>query len=197
MSKLVLSFDLNHFIYIPRLIFLPFMTQLFLSISDHNLGLLANNLWFSKRKGIEEPTNETQLNEHVPRNGTNSLDSSPASNSISSDATDSETESDEPQGSNDDVDDTSDEVDEADLDEDDTDSMKEINIAGNRKQSMNENSRLDYRPSSCRYSKRLAGVDGFAVPETTHMGAKNRLRQRPTVNTAAESVVVPDSEDEN
>ncbi|XP_016474786.1 DDT domain-containing protein DDR4 [Nicotiana tabacum] len=151
----------------------------------------------NKRKGIEEPTNETQLNEHVPRNGTNSLDSSPASNSISSDATDSETESDEPQGSNDDVDDTSDEVDEADLDEDDTDSMKEINIAGNRKQSMKENSRLDYRPSSCRYSKRLAGVDGFAVPETTHMGAKNRLRQRPTVNTAAESVVVPDSEDEN
>ncbi|MCD7453511.1 hypothetical protein HAX54_021211 [Datura stramonium] len=131
----------------------------------------------NKRKATEDPINETRLIEHSPRNETNSLDSSPASNSISSDATDSENESDRPQGSNDDVD-------EADPDEDGTDSMK-------------ENSRLDHRLSNCRYSKRFAGVTGYAVPESTHIGAKNRLRQRPMVNTAAESVVIPDSEDEN
>ncbi|KAJ8526554.1 hypothetical protein K7X08_029031 [Anisodus acutangulus] len=128
----------------------------------------------NKRKATEDRTNETRANEHGPRNETNSLDSSPASNSISSDATDSEIESDSPQGSNDDVDDTSDEVDEADPDEDGADSMK-------------ENSWLDHRPSDCRYSKRLAGVTGYAVPENTHIGAKNRLRQRPVVNAAAES----------
>ncbi|KAM3282213.1 DDT domain-containing protein DDR4 [Capsicum chacoense] len=135
----------------------------------------------NKRKATEDPTKGTRLNEHDPRNETNSLGSSPASNSISSDTTDSEAESDRPQGSNDDVDDTSDEVDEADFDEDGTDSMKEIY----------------HRPSSCRYSKRLAGVTGYAVPGSTHIGAKNRLRQRPSINTAAESVVIPDSEDEN
>lgn len=139
----------------------------------------------NKRNAAEDPIKETRLNEHGPKNETNSLDSSPASNSISSDTTDSESESDRPQGSNDDVDDTSDEVDEADPDEeDDTDSMK-------------ENSRLYHRPSSCRHSKRLAGVTGYAVPESTQIGAKNRLRQRPSINTAAESVVIPDSEDEN
>ncbi|KAJ8555396.1 hypothetical protein K7X08_012892 [Anisodus acutangulus] len=135
----------------------------------------------NKRKETEDLTIETRPNEHGPRNETNSLDSSPSSNSISSDATDSKIESDRPQASNDDGDDTSDE---ADSDEDGTDSMK-------------ENTRLDHRPSSYRYSKRLAGVAGYAVPESTHIGAKNRSRQRPVVNTAAESVVIPDSEDEN
>ncbi|XP_059275189.1 DDT domain-containing protein DDR4 isoform X2 [Lycium ferocissimum] len=138
----------------------------------------------NKRKANEDPTNETRPNEHGPMNETNSLDSSPASNSISSDTTDSGTESDRLQGSNDDVDDTADEVNEADPDEDGADSME-------------ENSRLDHRPSNCRQSKRIAGVTGYAVPESPYIGAKNRLRQRPIVNTAAESVVIPDSEDEN
>ncbi|XP_049373805.1 DDT domain-containing protein DDR4 [Solanum verrucosum] len=133
----------------------------------------------NKRKATEDPTSKTRLNEHGPRNETNLLDSSPASNSISSDAADSESESDRPQESNEDVDDTSDEVDEAG-----TDSMK-------------ENGQLYHRPSSCRHSKRLAGVTGYAVPESTHIGAKYRLRQRPSINTAAKSVVIPDSEDEN
>ncbi|XP_015083807.1 DDT domain-containing protein DDR4 [Solanum pennellii] len=138
----------------------------------------------NKRKATEDSTSETRLNEHGPRNETNLLDSSPASNSISSDAADSESESDRPQESNEAVDDTSDEVDEADLDEDGTVSMK-------------GNGQLYHRPSSCRYSKRLAGVTGYAVPESTHIGAKYRLRQRPSINTAAKSVVILDSEDEN
>ncbi|XP_055820670.1 DDT domain-containing protein DDR4 isoform X2 [Solanum dulcamara] len=137
----------------------------------------------NKRKATEDPTSETRLNEHGSRTETNSLDSSPASNSVSSAATDSESESDRPQESNDDVDDTIDEVDEADPDEDGTASIK-------------ENGRLYHRPSSCRHSTRLAGVTGYAVPESTHIGAKNRLRQRPSINTAAKSVVIPDSEDE-
>ncbi|TMX03467.1 hypothetical protein EJD97_016060 [Solanum chilense] len=138
----------------------------------------------NKRKATEDSTSETRLNEHGPRNETNLLDSSPASNSISSDAADSESESDRPQESNEAVDDTSYEVDEADLDEDGTVSMK-------------GNGQLYHRPSSCRYSKRLAGVTGYAVPESTHIGAKYRLRQRPSINTAAKSVVILDSEDEN
>lgn len=154
-----------------------------MSITD-NLGLWANNFWFSKRKATEDSRSETRLNEHGPRNETNLLDSSPASNSISSDAADSESESDRPQESNEAVDDTSDEVDEADLDEDGTVSMK-------------GNGQLYHRPSSCRCSKRLAGVTGYAVPESTHISAKYRLRQRPSINTAAKSVVILDSEDEN
>lgn len=138
----------------------------------------------NKRKATEDSRSETRLNEHGPRNETNLLDSSPASNSISSDAADSESESDRPQESNEAVDDTSDEVDEADLDEDGTVSMK-------------GNGQLYHRPSSCRYSKRLAGVTGYAVPESSHISAKYRLRQRPSINTAAKSVVILDSEDEN
>lgn len=153
-----------------------------MSIAD-NLGLLAINFWFSKRKATEEPKSETRLNEHGRKDETNSLDSSPPSSSINSDTADSESESGRPQERNDDVDDTSDEVDGADPDEDGTDSMK-------------GNGQFYHRPSSCRHSKRLAGVTSYAVPESTHIGAKNRLRQRPSINTAAESIIIPDSEDE-
>lgn len=137
----------------------------------------------NKRKATEEPKSETRLNEHGRKDETNSLDSSPPSSSINSDTADSESESGRPQERNDDVDDTSDEVDGADPDEDGTDSMK-------------GNGQFYHRPSSCRHSKRLAGVTSYAVPESTHIGAKNRLRQRPSINTAAESIIIPDSEDE-
>lgn len=51
-------------------------------------------------------------------------------------------------------------------------------------------------PKGVRCSKRLAGVPGHAVPESRGLTAKQRVRQRPTRNTAIESIVVPDSEDE-
>ncbi|CAA2963944.1 Hypothetical predicted protein [Olea europaea subsp. europaea] len=53
-----------------------------------------------------------------------------------------------------------------------------------------------HRPKGFRSSKRLAGVSVPAVPEGLNLRAKNRSRQRPSVNTAIESPTVPDSEDE-
>lgn len=53
-----------------------------------------------------------------------------------------------------------------------------------------------HRPKGFRSSKRIAGVPVPAVPEGLNLRAKNRLRQRPSVNTAIESLTVPDSEDE-
>lgn len=51
-------------------------------------------------------------------------------------------------------------------------------------------------PKGVRASKRLAGVPGHTVPESIGLAAKQRVRQRPTRNTAIESTVVSDSEDE-
>ncbi|AES73759.2 hypothetical protein MtrunA17_Chr3g0138691 [Medicago truncatula] len=52
-------------------------------------------------------------------------------------------------------------------------------------------------PKGVRSSKRIAGVPGHTVPESMGLTAKQRVRQRPTRNTAIESTVVPDSEDES
>jgi len=52
-------------------------------------------------------------------------------------------------------------------------------------------------PKGIRSSKRIAGVPGHTVPESMGLTAKQRVRQRPTRNTAIESTVVPDSEDES
>ncbi|GER40377.1 DDT domain superfamily [Striga asiatica] len=52
------------------------------------------------------------------------------------------------------------------------------------------------RPGS-HFSKRLAGIPAHTISESINLGAKNRLRQRPSVNTALEPAVVPDSEDES
>ncbi|KAL3844142.1 hypothetical protein ACJIZ3_001545 [Penstemon smallii] len=63
-------------------------------------------------------------------------------------------------------------------------------------QQQKQNTRLIHRSKDLRFSKRLAGIPGHTLPESMNLGAKNKLRQRPSLNTAAESVVVPDSEDE-
>ncbi|KAL8537147.1 hypothetical protein ACS0TY_012358 [Phlomoides rotata] len=55
---------------------------------------------------------------------------------------------------------------------------------------------LVHRPKGMRFSKRLAGIPGHITPESVNLVAKNRLRQRPSVNTAFDSIVIPDSEDE-
>ena len=47
-----------------------------------------------------------------------------------------------------------------------------------------------------RYSKRLAGVPSHTLIESRGLATKQRLRQRPTRNSAIEPVVIPDSEDE-
>ncbi|KAJ1420162.1 hypothetical protein SESBI_14602 [Sesbania bispinosa] len=51
-------------------------------------------------------------------------------------------------------------------------------------------------PKGVRCSKRLAGIPSHAVLESRGLTTKQTLRQRPTLNSAIESVVIPDSEDE-
>lgn len=48
-----------------------------------------------------------------------------------------------------------------------------------------------------RWSERLAGATSDVVAENRSLGTNNRLRQRPTLNSALDSNVVPDSEDED
>ncbi|KAK2997361.1 hypothetical protein RJ639_025175, partial [Escallonia herrerae] len=55
---------------------------------------------------------------------------------------------------------------------------------------------IPHRPWGSRWSMRVAGTAGHYLPEGRNVVAKNRLRQRPTHNTAIESAVVPDSEDD-
>lgn len=57
---------------------------------------------------------------------------------------------------------------------------------------------IAHKPRGSRWSKRVAGNGNAAhpVPENRNLGAKNRLRQRPQRNTALESAVVPDTEDD-
>ncbi|GKU87147.1 hypothetical protein SLEP1_g1594 [Rubroshorea leprosula] len=50
------------------------------------------------------------------------------------------------------------------------------------------------KPKGLRWSKRLAGVT-LPAPETSTLTTKNRLRQRPVLNSAI-NLIVPDSEDE-
>ncbi|KAL0394035.1 UNVERIFIED_CONTAM: DDT domain-containing protein DDR4 [Sesamum latifolium] len=75
------------------------------------------------------------------------------------------------------------------------------NQNGNRDQekvhSHEQNMLFLHRSKGLRFSKRIAGIPGHTAPERMNLGAKNRLRQRPSPNTAVESVVVPDSEDES
>ncbi|CAA0838535.1 Unknown protein [Striga hermonthica] len=52
-------------------------------------------------------------------------------------------------------------------------------------------------PRGSHFSKRLAGIPAHTISESINLGAKKRLRQRPSVNTALEPAVVPDSEDES
>jgi len=51
-------------------------------------------------------------------------------------------------------------------------------------------------PKGVRCSKRLAGVPSHTILESRGLTAKQRLRQRPTRNSAMESINVSDSEDE-
>ncbi|XP_011081843.1 DDT domain-containing protein DDR4 [Sesamum indicum] len=94
---------------------------------------------------------------------------------------------------------------------DDADDSSQVEYDGEREDDGNQNGNRDHqkvhsheqnmlflhRSKGLRFSKRLAGIPGHTAPESMNLGAKNRLRQRPSVNTAVESVVVPDSEDES
>ncbi|KAF1893515.1 hypothetical protein Lal_00001999 [Lupinus albus] len=55
---------------------------------------------------------------------------------------------------------------------------------------------VSYHPKGSRCSMRLAGVSSHSILESRGLTSKQRLRQRPTHNSAIDSVVVSDSDDE-
>lgn len=141
---------------------------------------------FSKRKTSEERRNEEKLSRikiAVARSSDGSNNSATTSRDSESTDTDNPEESEDAGNDEEYV-----EKDEDDGKEDD-DEEDEGNVQHPKKN----------MPISegMRFSKRLAGVPGHIIPESLNIGLKNRLRQRPSVNTAAESMVVPDSEDES
>ncbi|KAL0330771.1 UNVERIFIED_CONTAM: DDT domain-containing protein DDR4 [Sesamum angustifolium] len=143
---------------------------------------------FSKRKTSEERKQEENQRQCAKRMGT-------ASNgSYNSDTTSrdgesavSDAERDSQQGS-DDADDSS---------QEEYDGNQKGNKDQGRVHSHEQNMLFLHRSNGLRFSKRLAGIPGHTAPESMNLGAKNRLRQRPSVNTAVESVVVSDSEFES
>ncbi|XP_073131209.1 DDT domain-containing protein DDR4 [Henckelia pumila] len=68
---------------------------------------------------------------------------------------------------------------------------------GRQLRSQKKGMEIANRSEQLRFSKRLAGIPDHTLQESMILGAKNRLRQRPSINTAVDSAVVPDSEEED
>ncbi|KAK6119530.1 hypothetical protein DH2020_046731 [Rehmannia glutinosa] len=151
-------------------------------------------LWFSKRKTSEDRRQEEKPSQHAKRIETTSNDSN---NSDSTSMDGKSTESDAERNSHQQRDNS----DDSSHDEYDGENEDDDNNNGNSDQekvhSKEQNMRFGHRSRGLRFSERLAGIPGHTVSESLSLGLKNRLRQRPSVNTALESVVVPDSEDES
>ncbi|KAL2346824.1 hypothetical protein Fmac_000824 [Flemingia macrophylla] len=75
-------------------------------------------------------------------------------------------------------------------------SSEEDGVDGEAGNSEAQSSHAVSYPKGVRCSKRLAGVASHTILESRGLTAKQRLRQRPTRNSAIESVIVSDSEDE-
>lgn len=94
----------------------------------------------------------------------------------------------------------------ASIDDDDSDDDYDSKRDGNGNDSESGNSDEEKnnpadgndtrKPVGSRWSKRLAGFGSHPVVEARNLGTKNRLRQRPTRNSALD-LIVPDSDDEN
>ncbi|OIV97761.1 hypothetical protein TanjilG_12518 [Lupinus angustifolius] len=79
------------------------------------------------------------------------------------------------------------------------DSSEEDNNADDSEQGNPEthsSNAVSYHPKGSRCSMRLAGVSSHCILESRGLTSKQRLRQRPTPNSAIDSVVVSDSDDE-
>lgn len=94
-------------------------------------------------------------------------------------------------------DDTDDSTDEEYVEQQEDDANKDGDGDEGKDHSLKQNMPLVCRSKGNRFSKRLAGVPGHTIPESVNLGLKNRLRQRPSINTAVDHIVVSDSEDEN
>lgn len=140
---------------------------------------------FSKRKTSEEPRKEEKPSQKKMTCASDGSNNSPTS-SRDSESTETNTEKSNPE-----------ESDDADDHEEDAGKEDDSEEDEGKAQRHKKNMPPIHRPEGMRFSKRLAGVPGHIIPESLSLGSKNRLRQRPSVNTAAGSLVVPDSEDES
>lgn len=151
-------------------------------------------LCFSKRKTSEERRQEEKRSQCGKRMRPNSNGSNnSAITSRDGESTESDTERNSRQGRND----SGDSSDEEYEGEKENDVKKDRDAHQRKVHSHKQNMLFVHGSKGLRFSKRLAGIPGHTIPESMNLGAKNRLRQRPSVNTAVESMVVPDSEDES
>ncbi|KAM7459411.1 hypothetical protein LguiA_036405 [Lonicera macranthoides] len=170
----------------------------------------TKQIW-QKRKTTQERLRAEKPIDNRKQNGSSSnMGSDPDSKSREGSTTGSETQSDnsrhQDQDGDDVVDDTSDdqyEEDKGDNDNSneivsDTSSSDKESDDHTRVQPKKEVGPITHKPRGSRWSKRVAGNGDVAhpVPENRNLGAKNRLRQRPQRNTALESAVAPDTEDD-
>ncbi|KAH6835868.1 hypothetical protein C2S53_012550 [Perilla frutescens var. hirtella] len=144
----------------------------------------------NKRKTSDEQIQEEKPS-HKRRAPTSNGSNSSAT--ASSDGESTETGRSNPEGS----DDANDSNDEEYVEQEEDDGKKDGNGDEGNVHCHKQNMPLVCRSKGLRFSKRLAGVPGHTIPESVNLGLKNRLRQRPSVNTAVEQMVVLDSEDES
>ncbi|KAL6216903.1 hypothetical protein ACLB2K_010121 [Fragaria x ananassa] len=173
----------------------------------------------NKRKTTEEKVQERKsrrndtANNDAPERDTNSEYSDKESHSANSDNKDSgknddgdsgyhssNTESDMIGDAGDDEDDnnwddgTKDEDNEEEEDGDLSDKRSSKQVKNN---AQTDDMSQKWPACGVRWSSRLAGGTNHQVVENRNSGAKNRSRQRPVCNSALDSVVIQDSEDEN
>lgn len=166
---------------------------------------------FSKRKTTEEKVQERKSrrndnpNNDAPERDANSEDSDKKIDSTNSDNNHSGKKDDEESGNHssdtelEDVGDDDDDNnwDDGTKDEDNGDLSDKGNYKPEKNNSQTDNIAQKWPAFGVRWSTRLAGGTSNQVLENRNLGAKNRSRQRPVCNSALDSVVIQDSEDEN
>lgn len=146
---------------------------------------------FSKRK-----TSEEMIQEDKPRQKrmTPTSDGSNDSPTTSRDGESTDAE----RGNLEESDGADDSTDEEYVEKQEDDGNKDGDEDEGKVHSLKQNTPLVCRSKGNRFSKRLAGVPGHTIPESMKLGLKSRLRQRPSINTAAvDHIVVSDSEDDS
>ncbi|KAL7159385.1 hypothetical protein ABFS83_01G024100 [Erythranthe nasuta] len=155
---------------------------------DYDRAITEAIQYANKRKTSEEPRQKEKPSQRGKKMETTSNESNNSDHS----STDNEsTESDVKKNSREEKNAAADDSSDEEYDEEKEDDDNKDVLTGQVKV---KNKMLVQRPKGSRFSNRLAGIPGHTVPESMDIGgAKNRLRQGPPVNTAADSV---DSEDE-
>ncbi|KAL1552439.1 DDT domain-containing protein DDR4-like [Salvia divinorum] len=150
----------------------------------------------NKRKTSEERMQEEKPSQQRMTNISDGSDNS-ATSSRDCESSETDTEKHNPEesdsaDSSEDEEYVENEEDDIEKDEDEYEDEDEEKVP-----SLKQNMPLVHRPKGSRFSSRLARVPGHTIPESMNVGSKNRSRQRPSLNTAVETTVVADSEDES